>query len=514
MRSEEFSRLLKLFLSDISITEVNSPGQGVLILGVEHARYVKRDIVFFKGLDNSSFPARNDIYSLHDSKVALKIRKRKDMEEELLFYMSISGAKKLFLTFPGIDDEGKDSSISPYLKKIQKGIESWSKPVYHAGIPGDAWEKGYVTERGKLENIIRVLRNSGDSAISLLSSLHMSNKKISAAIENAVRSHIKQIAIQDMNLNDDDSKEIVAGEWGDERIFSVTDLELYISCPVKFYFSSILGLQRERRLIDELDAIERGIIIHEVLAHFYKSLKKLKGSAKFSKEELETNEILMEKIVESIFQSRVDILKELNPLIIGSEKRFIKNWMNYFIELEAKMFEESSFEPHMFEITFGNSSYKPLEILYDSKKIKLSGRIDRIDISEGEHGSYFRVIDYKTGQKTKKIHITEGKVIQLPLYIKAVKEKVLPEYQLESGMYYNLKKARYDTKKKKLKDCTVIDSEIDTIIETASNSAVQTALSIRDGSFPAPEKCSDYCEWRSLCRGSRRIQEEINNADQ
>ena len=96
----------------------------------------------------------------------------------------------------------------------------------------------------------------------------------------------------------------------------------------------------------------------------------------------------------------------------------------------------------------------------------------------------------------------------MPLYIKAVKERILPEYIFESGMYYNLKEANYDTKKKKLKGCTVIDSEIDEIIETAVKSAVEAALSIRNGLFPAPEKCSDYCEWRPLCRGGRGSQEE------
>ncbi|MFC1651371.1 hypothetical protein ACFL2X_07350, partial [Candidatus Latescibacterota bacterium] len=171
LKNTEFYSLLRFFLSDVSLPEAGSPGQGVLILDVEHARNVQRGIVFVKGFDNSSFPARNERYSLHDTGIAAEISRHKDVEEELLFYMSVSGAKKLILTFPGIDDEGSDSSISPYLKKIHDGMKSLPEPIFHKGVPGDAWEEGYVSEKGKKENIIRALRNSGDSAVSILSSL-------------------------------------------------------------------------------------------------------------------------------------------------------------------------------------------------------------------------------------------------------------------------------------------------------------------------------------------------------
>jgi len=512
MKATEFSSLLRTYLSDISITERYPAGRGVLLLGVNHARYIERDVVFVRGLDNSSFPARNDIHLLHDSEIASKIFQHKNLEEGLLFYMSTTGAKRLYCTFPGIDDEGKDSSISPYLKEIREGIESWSKPILHTGIPGAAWEGGYATERGKLENIIRVIKEPSDSAVLLLSFLLRANNKISEAVENALCAHIKLTEDQDMNLNAEDSKEILAVDWGDEHIFSVTDLELYISCPVRFYLSRILGLKPERLLYDGLDTLERGNIIHEILANFYISLKQKTGKTKFLKEELEENRILMEKIVENAFRARADLFKSLHPVIFGSEKKFIKRWMNNFIEIEASFFENSQYQPYLLEITFGKGQYKPLEISDDGNTIKVSGRIDRIDISNDENVSYSRVIDYKTGKNPSYSEIEKGTVLQIPLYIKAVNENILPEIPVKSGFYYNLKEAQYDNKRKKLTGCTVIDKEVDYKVETASNSAVQSALSIKNGLFPAPEKCSDYCEWRMLCRGNRTPQEEINDA--
>ncbi len=420
MRSGEFSRLLKLFLGNITIPDRSSPGRGVLLLGTEYARYIKRDVVFFKGLDNSSFPVKHEIHSLHDPEIARNIREHKDLEEGLLFYMAISGAKRLFLTFPGIDDEGKDSSVSPYLGEIQKSII----PSFHSGIPGSAWEGGYVTERGKLENIIRALRDSDDFDLSLLFSLRSCNKEISETVENALNSHIKLNEVHDMNLHTEYTKNILHEEWGDDRVFSVTDLELYISCPVKFFLTRILGLEQKIPIVDGLDPAERGSIIHEILARFYESLQEKTGGTTFSRNELERNTVLMEKIVDKTFLSHTDIVKKLHPVVLSSEKRFIQRWMNYFLELEADCFEESPFYPRFFEVTFGDSTHPPLELFYDGNKIKVKGLIDRIDIANEEGFSCSRVIDYKTGQKTAIKDINEGRALQLPLYIKAVKEKI------------------------------------------------------------------------------------------
>ncbi len=513
MRAVEFSSLLRKFLSDISVTESHSPGQGILVLGVNHARYIKRDVVFVRGLDNSSFPSRNDIHSLHNPEIASKIRKHKEQEEGLLFYMSVSGAKRLYLTYPGIDDEGKDSSISPYLKDIQENYDFIAKTFSHTGVPGTAWEGGYVTERGKLENIIRVLKKSGVTAESLLPSLHCADNTTYEIIEKAIYTHIKIMDNQDMNLNAEDSKKIITGAWGEEHIFSVTDLETYIFCPVKFFFYRILGLQPERFIYDGLDALERGNIIHEILATFYVSLKEKKGRTKFLKEEIKENKILMEIIVGNVFQSRDNTFKRLHPLILASEKRFIQRWMNYFIEIEADFFEYSNFQPQYFEMKFGKDSKNPLEISTNGIKIKVGGRIDRIDISEEEKASFSRVIDYKTGKNTTNSDLENGTALQIPLYIKAVNENILPEIPVKSGIYYNLKNARYDKKTKTIKGLTIIEKDIDQTVENACNFAVRAALSIRSGLFPASsEKCSEYCEWRTLCRGSRTSCEDINDA--
>ncbi len=468
--------------------------------------------MFFRGLDNASFPVKNDIFSLHDTEFARKISKHKDLEEGLLFYKAISGANRLFLTFPGIDDEGNDSSVSPYLKEIQNVVSTF----FHTGLPGSAWEGGYVTERGRSENVIRALRDEGDSPVSLLSSLKIRNSELSEEIEHALYIHIKLDEDKNMPLQAEDSKKIIAELWGDNKIFSVTDLEMYNSCPIKFYLTRILGLKAKIHLVDGLDPAERGSIIHDILAGFYRTLLKRKGRTTFLRKELEYCTVLMQEIVEYVFHSETgtDSIKKQHPVVFGTEKRYIQRWMNYFLELEADCFENSPFQPGLFEVTFGDGSYPPLELVHEGKKTTVKGRIDRIDTMKDKGCSYSRVVDYKTGRKTTSNDIIEGKALQIPLYIKAVNENILPDMPVQSGFYYNLKYANYDKKKKQLNGCNVINNDLDEYMETACVKAVQAAFSIRSGLFPAPaEKCSEYCEWLQLCRGGRHSRGEVIDAD-
>ncbi|MFC1651370.1 PD-(D/E)XK nuclease family protein [Candidatus Latescibacterota bacterium] len=331
---------------------------------------------------------------------------------------------------------------------------------------------------------------------------------------DAVSAYIRRTDVPDMNVNAIENIEILDREWGNDLIYSATALERYISCPVSFFFSNIIGLESERELTDALDALEYGIIIHDALAEFYKSLADEKGKTTFSADETAANKKRMDMIIDTAFSQRSGRHRKINPIVITSEKRFIKTWMHYFIDIETEIFGDSSFEPFLFETSFGGRSETPFEIRHDGNSIKLRGRIDRIDISDENGILYFRVIDYKTGQTPSRKDITEGRKIQLPLYIKAVNEQLLPEHQFESGIYYNLKKAYYDSPGKKLKGCVVIDSNFDEIALTAEKIAVESSMSIQKGEFPAPEKCSDYCEWRSLCRGSRENSEEDDNASQ
>ncbi|MFQ6110639.1 MAG: PD-(D/E)XK nuclease family protein, partial [Nitrospinota bacterium] len=69
----------------------------------------------------------------------------------------------------------------------------------------------------------------------------------------------------------------------------------------------------------------------------------------------------------------------------------------------------------------------------------LGGKIDRIDIRPHPEGPSFRVVDYKSGSSagTEK-EVQRGLSFQLPLYLMAAEELILPELRAHEGFYLML----------------------------------------------------------------------------
>lgn len=84
-----------------------------------------------------------------------------------------------------------------------------------------------------------------------------------------------------------------------------------------------------------------------------------------------------------------------------------------------------------YEVEFGEGGeYPPIVIELDSgEKIKLVGRIDRIDTLSTDNGKYLRIVDYKSGEKDFKLSdVYYGLQMQLITYLDA-----LWEYSEKSG---------------------------------------------------------------------------------
>ena len=506
MKAEEFSRLLKRYLGEITVTVGSAPGRGMLVLGVNQARYIQRDVVFFRGLDRSSFPLSADTYTLHDVTHARKLRDHHDREEGLLFYMAITGAKRLIITFPGVDPKGGDrfASMSPYLRNIAKVIQ----PVVHTGVAGAAWESGFVNSRGRAEHALRAIRDTDEQAPLLVRSLKAVDPGLSERLISALQTHLYHDKRRGLSLRTEGSLSFIREKWGENHLFSVTDLELYNVCPIRFFFTCVLGIRKDIDVEDGLDPATRGSVIHDILAEFYRTLLSETGRTGFTRSDLERVSAVMRRVVDRIFPVRRngENLKRISPFVLGVEKRFVLRWMMHIVGLEADSFECGQYSPFACEITFGGETYPPLVVRHEGISLMLKGRIDRID--RGVDGETFRarIVDYKTGRGTKPKDIRNGHALQLPLYIKAAREVIVPEYEVTGGMYYNLKEAQFDRKKGQFVDCAVIEDNIEEIVDNACICSVKAARGIGDGSFPAPtEPCSDFCEWKPLCGGGASL---------
>jgi hypothetical protein len=187
-------------------------------------------------------------------------------------------------------------------------------------------------------------------------------------------------------------------------------------------------------------------------------------------------------------------------------QRFVDPWLEKGV----------SPRPHHFEIDFGlpaeggAEAHGPLVIRVGDAEIRVSGRIDRVDVAELPDGSAgFWVIDYKTGSST---HYTSTDLaafqrLQLTLYALAVEEVLLAGRAARPlGLAYWL------VGEKGPKIAMPVRNEVLWLTETAKWRAVRQTLQewvlrlvtkIRSGVFllqPQSDKCTETCAFGQICR--------------
>ncbi|MBA7568338.1 ATP-dependent helicase/deoxyribonuclease subunit B [subsurface metagenome] len=505
MKAVEFNRLIRDFIGSVRIPDRINPNRGIVVADVNHARFIKRDIVFIMGLDDSSFPVRDRQFSLHGDSSSLKYSEHRKLEEPLLFYLSASGARKLYLTYPGIDNELKDDTMSPYLREIRNVLGDPTPP--HAGVAGAAWEDGAFLERGQNEQLMRMVKRDFGKAAETLSAIGKVNRASYDRIEKAAELYTARIEDSGTDLSTVPAFVSTTDKTLANRDFSVTELETYLTCPMKHFLSYGLGLTVEIKVTDEIDPRVKGQLIHDILARFYTMRKEKYGRTVFTRDELPECIELLHGIIEKAFTKAGRETAGLHPVILIAEKKFVRTWMEVFLKKEPLYFEESGFEPVGFEIAFGSDygkmkpDFPALELENDDTRARIRGRIDRIDLRKDADRTAVRVIDYKTGKTDiRNKDIPEGKALQIPIYLDASVKNIIPEGDLYDGLFYSLKDM--ELKGYKINRCPIEGQDWEEHIATARASALTVIHRITEGCYPLPdEKCEEYCDFISLCRG-------------
>ncbi len=242
-------------------------------------------------------------------------------------------------------------------------------------------------------------------------------------------------------------KEILTTEaarklYGDILENSVTRLEKFSSCAYAHFLA--YGLRLREREEFRFQAVDMGNLFHGALERFSKKLEKEKYTwTSISKEQAEN---LIEASVEEC------IIDYGNTILYSSARseyviKRLKRMMNRTVWALKKQLENGDFIPTGYEVTFGGMSQISLSNieLDDLGKMRLYGKIDRVDVCEDDENIYVKIIDYKTGEKAFDLgELCHGLQMQLVLYMNAAMEleqKKHPEKKvIPAGLlYYRMK---------------------------------------------------------------------------
>lgn len=212
-------------------------------------------------------------------------------------------------------------------------------------------------------------------------------------------------------------------------VMSVSRLETFAQCPYRHFVR--YGLSPKEELRPGVDRSELGTLYHEATERFTRALTQTPG---FPDVDEETCARLMSEASAPLIE-----MWRRSPLGESGRgaaiARRIAKTTDRAARNIARQFASSRFAPARFEMVFGKNGVAPLMLsLSDGSHVYLQGRIDRIDVLEGEPG-HIRVIDYKSG--TKKFDPTMvyyGIQLQLLLYMAAAMES-MPGAQA-GGFFY------------------------------------------------------------------------------
>ncbi len=225
--------------------------------------------------------------------------------------------------------------------------------------------------------------------------------------------------------------------------FSPSRLDVYLKCPLQYYYRYLLQLEEKAEIVEELESDRRGLIVHEILMRFFSS----RIGAKFSVKKSDYQRL--RELTESVYAEYVSDQNEgLHYLIRSQILSRITALIAYHQEPNFRELEILECE-NIRVRTAGHFREPPplpvLEIETDKGRAWLSGRIDRIE----KRNSEYYIVDYKTSSKAFMPDINKFDIEKRSEWLKTLKSVQLP-------CYYLLFRDRYKDVRPEQVNCSIM----------------------------------------------------------
>ncbi len=400
---------------------------GIFLGSILQTRCIPFDLVCIPGLEEGSFPSppRCDPLILEEERHLLNRSQKSDLrlremhlfEEQLIFGLALSQARKeTLLSYSRFTllDEKEILPSTFFIEHAGSNIEHLSLVRWSTPLPPFLDERDWVQRE-----VSHGAFKDGDGFLRDLGALY----PVTPYISNWVfeRTLGKTWSVYDGLI----PHQLLAAH---EKPYSSSDFSTFAECPYRYFLRNVLKVSSLDSPEDskELDPMDKGNLIHQILFHLFITLKKNK-LLPLSKDNLIHATQHLEKVLEDIC-SQVRVKLVLNEPLWQIQKELILDDLKALLRQEAS--DPTGFIPKAFEVRFGmgKTAREDPELSTDEELIlktgedmlRFCGKIDRIDLSAD--GTKARIIDYKTGSNKKWVDnaFQGGKSIQLAVYLSAL----------------------------------------------------------------------------------------------
>jgi len=371
-----FYSVINILAKSISVPFEGNPLEGVQIMGMLESRSLSFDYLFILDVNEGILPNAEKIDPLmpESLKTALGLSGFKEREQLIKynFFRLVDSSKKVFLFFQTGQTSLEKKIKSRYVEQLilEKQFENLDKKGRDF-LKGDIVEKAESSLSPALLNIPLKIKECGFKG-----------------------------GIEKSDWIKDEINSLLNGK------ISPTFLDDFLNCPYMFYLKKVAKIEERITLEESQRADKVGTLIHYLLE---KGFMPYRGKAiDFAILEKVESEIISEFnlfIDEGRFEKfKMDgeiedvsrYLKNLEEI----KKEMLKTVAIHRLESLFSGFKKDCGDKNIFlESLEETVEYDGFE--YDGKKIKLYGKIDRVEKIEDGGEVYYRIIDYKTGAYAK-----------------------------------------------------------------------------------------------------------------
>ena len=431
MTLQEFADILDSGFAEIEVGTIPGGVDRVIVGDMERTRLNQVKVLLFLGVNDGNIP-RNankggiisdiDREFLKDSDIELAPTPRQQMfTQRLYLYMNMTKpSERLYLSYARISSDGKTLRPSYLIDTV--------KALFPCAYQGNLMEgKESVTERimGKKDALPYVAeelrkraqgRTGGmtDEEFFSLCRIYWEDTAFRSQMEKLLQAAYEHYEHKPLGAM------IARMVYGTVLENSVSRLERYAACAYAHFLQ--YGLNLKEREVFQLENTDLGNIYHEVLEVFSHRLKEHGYTwLDFPKEEGE--QLLWEALENCSMQYGETILysSARYQYMIERMYRILKRT----IWALKEQLKSGKFLPEAFEMSFSRvENLDAVNItLSEEEKMKLRGRIDRLDTCEDEDHIYVKVIDYKSGNKKFDLAaVYYGLQLQLIVYMNVAAE--------------------------------------------------------------------------------------------
>ncbi|MEK6777668.1 MAG: PD-(D/E)XK nuclease family protein [bacterium] len=515
----EFVRILNHTLSEAQYIPDPPAEDAVLVTDAPGMRGLRRPVVFIGGLVEEVFPRAHPPDPLFREKDRIILNKtlgpdrwitlashRREEEEVLFLLCAASAARTLYLTYPRTDAEGRELLSSRFMDRVWSLFEEGAIEKKEVSIndplpdPEDIFRDKELLEYTFL-NLSRPA-SVNPEAPSLFNLLARTRPHKLWPLLHGLR------VTEDRNSGDGPYSGLLGAAAAallreQEAPFSVTALERYGACPFTYFCERELKVQPVEEVEDEVEARDLGSLYHRILQRFYAAHLRETGTG-INADNLEQARKNMHRTAEEELNRAEARGIPGHRKIWEVRKEEVHRTLDRFIDQEVEEHRETGDVPSHFEACFGMkpfqlndpiSSTEPLTMDSETGKIRILGKVDRIDLSTSGDKPFFSIVDYKSGKSAPgAAQIMKGESLQLPVYAAWAGTIFSNQRELKNGSFYLL---RSGEKKTQIQN----DENFKELMEASMRYIREYVEAIRQGKFPVTQKkCPDYCELSPVCR--------------